>query len=197
MSLPSLEEFFFVIVLLIPGFLAFGLFKKIGIREKQLSDFESVVWSLIASLPIYAIFAYITGLFSLDLIQANILNPLNIALTFILATVFGVGSGLIARKLFRKGITSGECWEECIKNAAEKGSYVLVYTQSNEEYMGELLLGGMFEATKEIVIKNPMLIIRNNDFTVKDTLELGTTMYFCESDIRRIAFLNEIFDKNA
>lgn len=195
MALPSLEDVVFIIVLLVPGFFAFMLFKKIGIREKQVSEFESTVWSLFASLAIYAIFGYFTGLFNLDSIRENILNPTNIASIFGLALVLGGGLGLAARLLFRQGYKAGDCWEACVKAAADKGSYVLVYTSNGEEYKGELLLGSVAEAPKEIVIKNPKLIVRDSDWRVKTEFEIGKAMVFNESDIRRIVFLKDIFGK--
>lgn len=195
MALPSLEEVVFVIVLLIPGFFAFMLFKKIGIREKQVSEFESTVWSLFASLAIYAIFGYFAGFFSLDIIKENILNPMNIASIFGIAAILGGGSGLAARLLFRRGYKAGDCWETCVKAAAKKGSYVLVYTSNNEEYKGELLAGGVSEAPREIVIKNPKRILRDSKLAVKTEFETGRTMLLNESDIRRIVFLKDIFEK--
>jgi hypothetical protein len=197
LALPSLEDVVFVIVLLVPGFFAFMLFKKIGMRERQVSEFESTVWSLFVSLGIYAIFGYITGLFNLDLIRENILNPANLALIFGLALVLGGGFGLAARRLFRQRYKAGDCWEVCVKEAAERGSYVLVYTSNNEEYKGELLFGSVSEAPKEIVLKNPKLIVRDSDLNVKTEFEIGKTMLFNESDIRRVVFLKDIFEKKA
>ena len=117
MALPSLEDIVFIIVLIVPGFFAFILFKKIGMREKQVSEFESTIWSLFASLAIYAVFGYFTGIFNLDSIRENILNPINIASIFALAIAFGGGFGLLVRLLFRRGFKSGACWETCIKAA--------------------------------------------------------------------------------
>lgn len=196
MALPSLEDIVFIIVLIVPGFFAFILFKKIGMRERQVSEFESTIWSLFASLAIYAVFGYFTGIFNLDSIRENILNPINIASIFVLAIAFGGGFGLIARLMFRRGFKAGDCWETCIKAAAKQGSYVLVYTSNNEEYKGELLIGSISEAPKEIVIKNPKLILRNPDFTIRNEIELGNSMIFNESDIRRIVFLKEIFKRD-
>lgn len=194
MALPSLEDVVFIIVLLVPGFFALVLFKKIGMREKQMSDFESTIWSLFASLGIYAVFGYFTGMFNLNSVRDNILNPFNIASVFSLAIAFGGGFGLLARLIFRQRYVAGDCWETCMKAAASMGSYVLVYTSSNEEYKGELLFGSVSEAQKEIVIKNPKLISRDSDLNIKSEVEMGRTMLFNERDIRRIVFFKDIFE---
>lgn len=162
-------------------------------REKEISQFELTIWSLFSSLGIYALFGFITGLFNLELIEANILNPLNLVIIFGLAIIFGFSAGLIVRFSYRRGYYSGDCWEKCMKAAASAGSYVLVYTSDNKEYKGELLFGSISEAQKEIVIKNPKLITREPNLEVKSELELGKNILFIESDIRRIVYLNDIF----
>jgi hypothetical protein len=194
-ALPALEDVVFIIVLLVPGFFALVLFKKIGMREKQMSDYESTIWSLFASLGIYAVFGYFTGMFNLNSVRDNILNPFNIASVFSLAIAFGGGFGLLARLMFRQRYVSGDCWEKCMKAAASMGSYLLVYTSSNEEYKGELLFGSVSEAQKEIVIRNPKRISRDSDLGIKAELKMGRTMLFNERDIRRIVFLKDIFEK--
>jgi hypothetical protein len=193
MSLPSLQDIVFIFVLLVPGFFAFVLFRKIALREGEVSEFESVVWSLFASLGIYSVFGLFTGFFNLTLVEANILNPLYVASIFGLASAFGVGFGLLARFLFRRSIKEGDCWQTCMKAAAEKGSYLLVYTSNNEEYKGELLLASVFDTPKEIAIGNPKLIIRDKNQKVKAELKVGEVLFFNESDIRRVAYLKEIF----
>jgi len=193
LALPSLEDIVFILILLTPGFFAFMLFKKIGIREKQVSEFESTIWSLFFSLTIYMIFGYFNGLVNLESIIDNILLPINVAWIFGLAIAIGGGLGVVARRIFRRGYKSGDCWEACIKAVSNKGSYILVYTSNNEEYKGELFLGGVSEAPKEIVIRNPKLIVRDLDQRVKTEFKIGETMLFNEDDIRRIIFLKEIF----
>lgn len=192
MALPSLADILLVVVLLVPGFVAFSLFKKIGIREKQPSDFETTIWSLFASLAIYAVFSYITGLSDIDLIRDNVFIPSNIALIYGLAVAVGGVFGFLARKFFRRGYQAGTCWEACIKSAAQQGSYLLVYTPDGKEYKGELWLGGVSEAAKEIALKNPKVILRNSNWDIVNEFEIGSVIFFNERDIRRIVFLKDI-----
>lgn len=192
MALPSLADILLVVVLLVPGFVAFILFKKIGIREKQPSDFEATIWSLFVSLVIYAVFGFITGLSNIDVIRDNIFIPFNIALIFGLAILFGGSFGILARLLFRRGYQTGDCWEACIKSAARQGSYVLVYTADGKEYKGELWLGGVSEAPKEIVLRNPKVVLRDSNWNITDEFGTGSAIFFNENDIRRIVFLKDI-----
>jgi hypothetical protein len=197
LTLPSLEDVVFVIVLLLPGFFSIVLFKKIGIREKKISDFESTIWSLFASLSIYAVFGYLTGVNNLETIKNSILNPLNISLIFGLAILIGGGFGLLNRWIFRRGIKAGTCWEAIFRAAAEEGTYVLVYTANNEEYKGELQSAGVAESPKEIVVKNPKLILRNADLSIKSEMKIGTCMIFNENDVRRVVFLKDILKQKS
>lgn len=192
MVVPSLADILLVVVLLVPGFVTIILFKKIAMREKKLTDFETTVWSLSASLAVYAVFGYITGLDNIDLIRENIFIPVNIVLLFGLATIFGGCFGAMSRMLFRRGYRSGDCWEACFKSAAAKGSYILVYTADGKEYMGELFLAGVSESSKEITLRNPTVILRDSEGYVLSDFEIGKNILFKESDVRRVVFLKDI-----
>ncbi len=192
MALPSLADIVLVVVLLVPGFVAFILFRKIAIREKQPSDFEATVWSLFISLAIYAVFGFATGLNNFDLIRDNIFVPYYLAIIFGLAFGFGVVPGITARVLFRRGIRSGDCWESCLRSGSQKGGYVLIFTSDGKEYKGELRLAGYSEAPKEIVISNPKMILRDPDWDVKQELSMGETILFKEDDVKRVVFLKKL-----
>ena len=192
MVLPSLADIILVVVLLVPGFLTIALFKKIAIREGKLNDFETTIWSLVASLAIYIVFGYLTGIHNIDLIRENILMPTNLILLFGLALTFGGCFGGLSRLLFRRGYQSGDCWEACFISAAKKGSYVLVYTIDGKEYIGELCLAGVSGSPREIVLKNPRVILRDSEWAVMDDFEMGNNILFKENDVRRVVFLKEI-----
>lgn len=192
MVLPSLADILLVVVLLVPGFITIILFKKIAMREKKLTDFETTVWSLSASLAVYAVFGYITGLDDIDLIRENIFMPVNITLLFGLAIAFGGCFGAISRVLSRRGYRSGDCWEACFKSAAAEGSYVLVYTADGKEYMGELCFAGVSESSKEITLRNPTVVLRDSEGCVLGDFEIGKNILFKENDVRRVVFLKDI-----
>lgn len=189
MVLPSLADILLVIVLIVPGFVAYILFKKVAMREKKTSDFEATIWSLATSLIIYAFFAYITNLYNIDLIRDDILIPNNIVLIFGLASALGISSGVLSRILFRRGYRSGDCWEECMRSATKKGSYVLAYTSDGKEYKGELFLAGAAEAPREITLKNPKMILRDSEGFVQNEFRIGDVLLLSETDVLRVVFL--------
>jgi len=192
LSLPSLADILIVIILILPGFVAFVIFKKIGIREKRLSDFEATIWSVFLSLFIYAIFSYITGLSNIDLIRDNIFMPNNLLLIHGLAILIGGLGGGLARLFFRRSIKAGTCWDHCIKSAAKLGTYVLIYTTDGNEYKGELWWAGISEAPKEIVLRKPKLILRDPEWNIINEIEVGPVILFNEKDVSRIVFLKDI-----
>jgi len=187
-----LLDIFLVILLIIPGFIAFMLFKKLGIREKRISDFETTVWSIFLSLFIYVFFSYITGISDIDSIRDNIFMPNNMLLITGLAILVGVIGGFSARWLFRKGIMAGTCWDACFRSAAQVGTYILIYTTDGKEYKGELWLAGLSESPKEIVIRKPKVILRDSNWRIIDEIEMGSVILFNEKNISRVVFLKDI-----
>lgn len=192
MTLPSLLDIFLVIILIIPGFIAFMLFKKLGIRENQISDFETTVWSIFLSLFIYTFFTYITGLSDIDSIRDKIFMPDNMLLIIGLAILMGVIGGFSARLLFRKSIKAGTCWDRCFRSAAQVGTYILLYTTDGKEYKGELYWAGLSKSPKEIVIRKPKVILRDSKWRIIDEIEMGSVILFNEKDISRVVFLKDI-----
>lgn len=194
MALPSLVDIVTVIVILLPGFLSFILFKWTSIIQRKFSDFETVVWSLFVSLLIYLIFGAITGISDFDTIRDSILLPSTLFLILTLSLSFGLIPGGIVRYAFRKRVVRGDCWDVCMSRAdSTKNWWVIVYTQNGLEYKGRLhVYGTEGEYRRELVIEEPKLIQRDSDGRVKREVQAGKEILFSQQDIRRIAFLEEL-----
>src|SRR3990172_5063421 len=74
MVLPSLLDVFIVIVLVLPGFVAFSIAKFLAVFERKLEEFETVVWSLLLSLLIYGLFSLATEVTDFDTLRERILG---------------------------------------------------------------------------------------------------------------------------
>ena len=191
--LPSLADILLVVVLLVPGFIAFIIFKKIAIRHAKLSDLEITIYSLLCSLMIYVVFGFITGVTNIDEIRDNIFIPQNLFLILAFAVVPGIGIGYLARVLFRRGISEGDCWEKCFAATRKCGSHALIYTTDGKEYKGVVCIAGIGEdSPKEVVLNNPKLILRDKNFRILSEIINGKVMLFKESDVRRVVFLDDI-----
>lgn len=191
LPLPSFSDIMIVFVLIVPGFISFGLFKRIALNEDKVSDFEATIWSLSISLAIYVLFGYLTNLQTFEQIYFNVLNPVYVGIIFGLSLIVGCIPGTIIRLGFKRGIDYGDCWETCLKSA-RNGAFVLVNTVDGKEYKGAYYLGGIGKASREIIIKKPKIILRDTKYLVTDEIEMGTSIIFKKEDIARIVFLNEL-----
>ncbi len=63
-----------------------------------------------------------------------------------------------------------------------------VYTKDGKEIQGTLNYAGKEEVEKEIIISNPILIIRDSEHKNTEQRELGKEMLFTNNNISRIAF---------
>lgn len=194
MALPSLTDLVFIIVILIPGFLALTLFRWLAILEKEISDYQLGVWSLFFSLLIFVIFGWHTGITDVDAIRDNLLSPTYLAEILTIGLALGVVPGLIARLTFRKGFIRGDPWEASMKLAGKEGCWVIIYTDDGREYMGYLHYSGTSgdEFPREISIRNPTVILRDCEWKIKKEIECGKEVLFSEDDVRRIVFYEEV-----
>ena len=181
MALPSLADTILVIVLLIPGFIALTIFRWLAILEKKLTEYLLVLWSLFFSLFIYVIFSWLTEISNIDSIRDNILLPENLAKILSLGLAFGIIPGVIVRLGFRRGFVRGDCWEASMKQASKKGCWLTVYTEGGREYKGTLHYSGGGDSPREISIRRPKLILRDNKFKVLKEVEIGKEVFFTEN----------------
>jgi len=194
-SLPSLGDVLFVIVLLIPGFVALSLFKWLAIYERKLSDYRLVLWSLFFSLLVYSIFGWRKGISDFDDIRDVLLIPENLVEILGLGVTFGVVLGLITRFYrTRKGrrVVPGDPWLASMRVASRKGSWVIVYTKGGREYKGILHYSGGKGERHEISIRKPKLILRDDKWKVLDEIVMGKEIFFKEEDLQRIVFFKEV-----
>jgi len=193
MALPSLADVVMVIVLLLPGFVSFIVFKWISIVERKFSDFEMIVASLFCSLLIYAVFSAITGISDIDSIRDAVFLPNNVALIMGLSLVFGIIPGVIVKHSLRRRIARGDCWDVCMGRANKKNSWVIVYTKDGLEYKGILhVYGAKGERPRELVIEKPKQILRDKSGKVSNQVEMGSELLFLQDDIRRIVFFKSL-----
>jgi uncharacterized 2Fe-2S/4Fe-4S cluster protein (DUF4445 family) len=87
----------------------------------------------------------------------------------------------------------GTCWDVAFKEISKRGGYVIVYTHDGSEYKGELhYVGSGVLSSRELVIRNPKLIVRDKDLRVSDEIEIGKEILFTEKDVQRIVFFKDV-----
>ncbi|GAI26937.1 unnamed protein product, partial [marine sediment metagenome] len=91
------------------------------------------------------------------------------------ATFIGIVVGSLLRWVVWRDVKKVlvPCWDIAFKKTSKKGGYVIVYTHDGSEYKGELHFAGIELDPKELVIKNPKLIIRDKNLRVLKEIEIG------------------------
>jgi hypothetical protein len=184
--LPSLSDAIIVVILLVPGFVAFSIIRRLGAFGKGFSEFETVAWSVLFTIIVFMPFTAITGLTDFDKIRDGFLYPYNIAVLFISTLGVGFGIGTISRRL-RKHYSQGDPWE-ILMTRNKNGSWVTVITKDGKEYMGWYFMSGIGSDKRELVLLEPSQILREPDGDYSDKMRIGDKVIFKEDDIARIFF---------
>jgi hypothetical protein len=169
--LPSLADTLIIIIFIIPGFLAFYIFRWIGAYGKDYSEFEITTWSLIFSVVIIFGFTIFTGLTDIDSIRDEFFYHENFAIFF---------------RIFRKGHVLSDPWEIAIKEH-KSGSWLLVYTKNGQEYRGWYRVAGI--TRHSLAIDNVTQFIRSQSGDITKELKLEGLLLFNDDDIARVVFI--------
>jgi Family of unknown function (DUF6338) len=150
MVLPTVADALFIIVLLIPGFIAFYITKRLGSFVSPMSEFETTVWSLVFSTIILFFFVTITQLSDLDKRRQYFFVPINFGILFLLTAGVGVIGGWIFHR-FRKSRTIEDSWNYALmlhgkytnkhsgpEQKDNKKLIVTVYTKDDKSFVGHL-----------------------------------------------------------
>jgi hypothetical protein len=169
--------------------------RRIAAIGLKFSEFEFTAWSLFLSLFVYVPFSLTTGLNNLDVIRDQLFNPFNFILLIVYTLLVGSAIGL-ALKPFRKGIRLGDTWERVAAGLFAMGSgWAIVYTENGSEYKGKVHMMGIEENPREILLRNPVWIVRNETHDVIKEIAMGTEILFTEKDVRRIVLFDNIPDR--
>lgn len=195
MGFPSLSDIFFIMVLVLPGYFALQAFRWLAFLKRKLSDTEILYLSLFFSIIIYLVFGVSLGLSYFDDIKDTALEPIKTLYLLVIVVAVGVIPGVIYRKLrFHKSYIAGDSWSAVMEIAArdESGSWLIVYTSDGKEYKGILHYYATQEEKRELSIRKPLWIIRDENLNVIDEVEMGKEIFFKDSDIKRIVFFKEV-----
>lgn len=189
MTLPSLAGVVTVAILIVPGFYAFLVVKKlVPSKRKKFSDYEMTIYSLMYSLPILTTYCLVTGVSGIDNLAAGVFDVWNLVLLFGLALFWGGSSGIIARLAVGRNQVISECWDIFGKGLGN-GAYILIFTEDGREYKGWIHFYDKTEDKQELIIGDPELILRDDKLKVLKEIPMGHEMLFTQKDIRRIVSL--------
>lgn len=195
MSLPipdNVSDILLIVIFLIPGYFSLQIFRYLAYWKEELSDFDVSLLSILFSGLIYISVALFINQQSIDEFKKIILMPTTIIGIIGFTFLIGIVPGYIIRKLKkRKNEIFFDVWEAALNRSIETNerTWVLIYTQDNKEYKGYIHMYGNKNENKDITLKNPLMILRDDDFYIKNEVEMGDEIYFKESDIARIVFI--------
>jgi len=187
--LGSASEIWVLIVLIIPGFIAFKIIDWIIQTGKDFNQFQATLYSLALSLGIFFVVASLTNASnpdspfeSLEQIRSSATVPLFVAKMFGFGVLFGVVGGAIVKIIFMKNFTRN-AWDRFADRYLE--DWVIVYVQEGDNevcYSGWLKNISTGKEKRDLILKEPAKMICeqwNRD-------GLGPEMYFTEDVIRKI-----------
>ena len=190
----SVSDAMFVLVLVLPGYYSLRLFRWLAYYEEEITNTDVLVGSLTFSLVIYIIAGIFCGLSSFDEIRDLLLNPYNVGLVLVLIFGAGILPGLGVRWWkTRNNEIFVTVWDAMMYKSLDtkNATWVIVYTNDGKEYKGYIHLFGHKKEKKDLTLKLPIRIVRNDDSTVREEFQVGDEIYFKESDINRMIFLEE------
>lgn len=191
----SVSDAIFVLVLVLPGYYSLRLFRWLAYYEEEITNTDVLVGSLTFSLVIYIIAGIFCGLSTFDEIRDLLLNPWNVGVVIVI--IFGTGT---LPGLGMRWVKTGKneifitVWDAMMDKSlgTGKATWVIVYTNDGKEYKGYIHRFGHKKEKKDLTLKLPIRIVRNDDSTVREEFQVGDEVYFNESDINRIVFLKEV-----
>lgn len=186
------DEILLAIILILPGFLSVFLIRKISIQSEKLPDQEFYFWSFLLSVLAFTIFSYLIELKSFDDIEKLIFDYKKIIFLYFIAIILGVIFGFITKLIINGGfkVLSEQVWPIALKRLnKDESKFVTIFTNDNLEFSGKIRIYSTREdSPREILIEEPIQIIRNEKMEAINEIQWGKEILFTEGDIRRIVF---------
>jgi len=200
---------FITLFLILPGFLSINIMYWALKRKHQFSTFEMTSMSMLISMFIIGIVIITTAFLPnrpLDLLTLENITPTAVSLYILLSLYWACVIGywvsivivwkekiLLYRllpfvKSEREYSLFESTWAECFEHY---DGMVSIITHDGKEYSGRLETTSTEDFPREITIKIPKLIIRDDTGNLQSKKEMGIQMLFTEKDIRRIICWNE------
>lgn len=190
MSLPSVSDLYFILIILVPGFVTLSLIRHSAIFDRTLSDNETIYWSLFCSMIIFTTYLYGKTDVTFQQLSEEFIQYENISKIIVISLVYGLVFGYFVKIAFRRSIFRDDCWELCFKNASKNETWLSVYTNDGEEYQGQLHYNSGSIDPREFTIRHPHKIVRQEDQVIEK--EWGEEILFIEDDIKRVVFHREL-----
>lgn len=184
------NELLLAVILILPGFISVYIIRKISVQNEKLPDQEFYLWSLLLSVIIFIIFSTLFNIKTFDDIEILIFDNQRILLLYLISILIGCILGIITKKITHGDYEAipGQVWSIALKRLnKDEGKFLTIFTTDNLEFSGKVRIYSTREdSPREILIGEPIQIIRNEKMEAIDEIKWGKEILFTESDIRRI-----------
>lgn len=189
--ISSVEELLILILWILPGFIGFIVQNETAVNPHKYDNFDKLMWSLFNSLVAHPFVYLIFGIGSLDVLITRVFEPFVLAALLLVPICIGYLIGRILKRN-NKNVSFGDCWLVFNQKMKDQFPGVTVFTSDGREIIGQLHYASREKVDKEIIVSDPILILRNREHIVESQMSLGKEMFFSEKNISRISFWEEI-----
>ena len=194
------NEIIIAAILILPGFISLNIIRKISIYEGKIPAQEYYLWSSFLSILTFIIFSFLKDIDSIQEVENLVLNYETILPLYSISIILGLIGGFLF-KYFVHGefkVLPEQVWSITLKRLnKDKGEFITIFTSDNSEFSGSIRIYSTREdSPKEILIEDPIQIIRNENMEVISEIEWGKEILFTEGDIKRIILYESTREDN-
>ncbi len=119
------------------------------------------MWSLFITLAIYSLYGAIIGVSTIDDLGTYVSQPIHLGELLAIAVGGTAVIAAVVKVTFRKNVQMGDCWDIFRLKPLWEGAWLIVYTVDGLEYKGALHSVGWGRSRRELVLREPKLIVRD------------------------------------
>jgi len=191
MSLLSVDDLGFVFVFFLPGYLALIIYQKLSLSDPLQKDLDKIGWCLFFSTLLYMPYVMYYNLNTFDDIKNSIYVFSNFLYIMFCGIVLGCISGILVYATFRKNIIMGGAWNHFFENIPYTGAWVSITTKGKKEYLGKISKVSRSRIKGNLILIEPVIMLRDNMGGVEYHQELGRSMLILESEIESVVYVDE------
>lgn len=202
-TLPT-SDIFTIIIWILPGFLSYEIASKIGILNRDRSDLEILIWSLILSVIIWGTFTITTGIDSIKKFTDPHQFLLNVISISIITLISGSILGIVSKIYYKNYRKDNSCkyilekyFEEYNREdypTTDNSEFLVsVFTKNNLQFIGIMDYASINEDS-DLILDEPKEIILI-DSGIQEKKEIGKKILIKGDDISRIVFNIELNNK--
>jgi len=191
MSFDPASGIGFFIVYLAPGFATLEVYTMFALVDRELKEYEKLIWSLIISTVIYYPYSIVKGIKTFEEAQGDFFIFQTILTLIIIGIFLGSVLTVINRFILQRDMVEGTAWDISFNDIPETNAGVSIFTKSGTEYFGYMKLVSIGDTLREVVLGNVKLVKRDKDFDIIELKDLNGDMLLSGDLIKNILFVYE------